>query len=153
MSYEITKKTIEETPFLFVERKVKLSEISEGMGAMFGAVYQYATSNGIAFAGCPLARYPDFCPDLITIQAGMPIVGECEGEGEIQVGALPGGPVASTIHQGPYDNLPQAHAAMKQWLEENSEEAGCAPWEVYLTDPSAVPNPADWKTEVVWPLK
>ena len=30
---------------------------------------------------------------------------------------LPGGPVAFTTHHGPYDNLPEAHAALEAWIE------------------------------------
>ena len=30
---------------------------------------------------------------------------------------------------------------------------GDGPWEVYLADPGRVPDPADWLTEVVWPLE
>lgn len=42
---------------------------------------------------------------------------------------LPGGPAATTVHEGPYDT------------------AG-APWESYITDPAEYPDPKDWKTEV-----
>ncbi len=27
-----------------------------------------------------------------------------------------------------------------------------APWESYVTDPAQHPDPADWRTEVYWPL-
>lgn len=37
-----------------------------------------------------------------------------------------------------------------------AQRKGCAiagpPWESYLTDPEATPNPADWRTAVYWPL-
>jgi AraC family transcriptional regulator len=29
--------------------------------------------------------------------------------------------------------------------------AAGAPWETYLTDPAEVPDPAEWRTEVVYP--
>ncbi|MEM9557854.1 MAG: helix-turn-helix domain-containing protein [Acidobacteriota bacterium] len=152
MSYTITRKTLEEAPFLFIRRQVQPEAIAEALGSMLPAVFQYATARGIPFAGPPTARYPSFGPGLITIEAGLPIAVEAEGEGEIECGALVGGAVASTIHHGAYDTLHEGHAAVQAWLEENGEEAG-APWEVYLTDPGEVPDPADWQTELIWPLR
>ena len=153
MSYEINKRQIVETPFLFIRRQAKSEEIAEALGAMFGSVFQFATAQAIPFAGAPTARYPCFGPGLITIEAGMPVAGADAGEGEIEVGSLLGGDVATTIHPGAYDKLGDAHEAIQRWLVENGEEANGAPWEVYLTDPGEVPDPADWRTEVNWPLK
>ena len=153
MSYEVTKKRITETPFLFMRREVKPEALAEALGAMFGPVFQYATAKGIPFAGPPTARYPSFGPGLITIEAGMPIAGPGEGEGEIELGSLVGGDVATTIHKGPYENLNLGHEAVQGWLKENNEVASGAPWEAYLTDPGEVPNPADWLTEITWPLE
>ena len=153
MSYEVTKKKSTETPFLFMHRRVKPEAIAEALGNMFPAVFQFATSHGIPFAGPPTARYPSFGPGLVTIEAGLPIAGPADGEGEIKVGSLAGGDVATTIHKGPYDNLDQAHEAIQRWLTESNEEAAGAPWETYLTDPGEVPDPAEWLTEVNWPLR
>ena len=32
------------------------------------------------------------------------------------------------------------------------KKAGGAPWEVYISDPGEVPDPAEWITEIVHPL-
>lgn len=153
MSYEVQKTTTTETPFLYMHRQVKPEMIAEALGEMFGAVFQYATAQGIPFAGAPTARYISFGPGLITIEAGMPVAAASEGEGDIQSGSLHGGTVARTIHKGPYDSLSQGHEAVQEWLAENDEKAGGAPWEVYVTDPGQVPDPSDWVTEINWPLE
>ncbi len=152
MSHEIKKRSVEATPFLFVRTKAKQEEIASALESSFGAVFQYATTNGIAFAGPPTARYANFGPGFITIEAGMPVAGDARGEGDIELGSLFGGEVATTIHKGPYDQLSEAHQAIESWLAENSEQAAGGPWESYVTDPGEVPDPADWETEVNWPL-
>jgi len=58
----------------------------------------------------------------------------------------------STIHTGAYDSLPEAHAALEGWLESRDLRAAGAVWEVYVTDPGQVPDPSEWKTEVICPL-
>lgn len=152
MNYEISKKQIEETPFLYMRRQVKPEEISDALAGIFGPVFQFATANGIPFAGPPTTRYVSFGPGLVTIEAGMPVAGAPEGEGEILLGTLVGGTVASTVHKGPYDSLSLGYEAIQKWMMENNEESGGAPWEVYITDPGEVPDPAEWLTEIIHPL-
>ena len=66
--------------------------------------------------------------------------------------SLPGGTIAVTIHAGPYDKLGDAYSAVQEWMNANGYKPNGAPWEAYLTDPGDHPNPADWKTEVCWPV-
>jgi AraC family transcriptional regulator len=57
------------------------------------------------------------------------------------------------MHGGPYDTLTETYAALERWIEANSARAGGAPWESYITDPADLPDPAEWRTEVYWPLR
>jgi len=56
------------------------------------------------------------------------------------------------VHGGLYDELPNTYAALERWIEANGLRAGDAPWESYITSPAEDTNPADWRTEVYWPL-
>ena len=44
------------------------------------------------------------------------------------------------------------NAAIERWIDENNLRPNGPPWEWYVTDPGEHPNPADWRTEVYWPL-
>lgn len=151
MDYSIERKEMPETVFLYVERRVVQTDIASALGQMLPAAFQYATRRGYAFAGPPTCRYSNFSPGQVTLAAGLPVAGEATGEGDVQVGVLPGGPAATTVHVGPYEGLHLAHAAVESWVLEQGATAG-DPWEVYLTDPGEVPDPAQWQTLVVWPL-
>ena len=155
MTYTITKKTIAAQPALAVKRKVKPSEIAQNLGEMFGLVHLTAQKLGAALAGPPFARYLDCPPGLWTIEAGMPLAAPVAGpEGaEVIAITLPAGSAAVALHTGPYDKLSEAHAAIQQWIEKQGLSSAGAPWESYLTDPAEHPDPKDWKTEVVFPLK
>ena len=89
---------------------------------------------------------------LITIEAGCPLASPARGAGEVEAGFLQGGPAAVALHAGAYDELPATYAALERWLEESGYLPGGPPWESYLTDPADFPNPADWRTQVYWPL-
>ena len=52
----------------------------------------------------------------------------------------------------PDNRTPETNAAVERWIEEHGFRVGGAPWESYVTDPAQHPDPADWRTEVYWPL-
>jgi AraC family transcriptional regulator len=163
MTYSIEKKELSPQPVLVVRRKVKRSEIAAAIGEALPRVFAYSAQRGIALAGLPFTRYIDMGPELITMEPGMcvapgaeigsdPAGTQTSAEGEVVSSILPGGPVAGTIHTGPYDQLPNAYAAVEQWIKSQGFTPAGAPWESYLTDPGEQPDPKDWKTEVLWPI-
>lgn len=155
MTYQIEKKTLTETPVIFSRRRGELSKLAELLGELLPSVFAYAMEQALPMAGPPYVRYVEQSPAFVTVEAGMPLVSPVSAPADrddIEVGVLPGGPAASTIHTGPYDTLGEGHVAIDLWMAEQGLASGGSPWEVYLTDPGEVPDPADWQTEIVWPL-
>lgn len=55
--------------------------------------------------------------------------------------------------QGNYINLKEAWATARKYLKDNNIEASAmSPFEVYKNDPTSVPNPAHWITEIYIPI-
>lgn len=153
MTYSITKTQLPPQPVLVIRRRVQPSALAASLGELFGRVYLYAQQNGIPLAGRPFTRYVEWGPGVWTIEAGFPVASLPQpGEGEIAAVTLPGGPAATAVHVGPYDQLSAAHAAVQQWVDAEGYAAAGAPWESYLTDPADDPDPSHWKTELFWPL-
>jgi AraC-like DNA-binding protein/effector-binding domain-containing protein len=161
MSYAINRKELSAQPVLVVRRRVKLSEIGSALAEILPSVFTHAQQTGAAIAGQPFTGYLEWGPGLVTIEAGIPILPSgndshdgksASGGSEIVAACLPGGPVATVTHSGPYEKLAEAHAAIQQWIEAQGLLAAGPPWETYTTDPADYPDPQDWKTEVFWPL-
>ena len=158
MTYSITRKELSPQPVLVVRCRVTRSEIAKTIGEVLPRIFAYAQQHGIALAGLPFTRYSEMSHGLMTMEPGMRIAApaaapaQAADESGVVMDALPGGPAATTLHQGPYDTLSEAYAAIERWIEAEGLTAGGAPWESYLTDPGEYPNPQDWKTEVVWPI-
>ncbi len=160
MAYSITKQEMAPQPVLLARRRVKRSEIAHAIAEALPRVFLYAQQHGIALAGLPLTRYLAASPGTVTIEPGMRIASGAVSTpddadifaGTIFAGTLPGGPVATTMHAGPYEGLPDAYAAIEQWIEAEGLAASGPPWECYVNDPGDFPDPKDWKTEVFWPL-
>jgi AraC family transcriptional regulator len=167
VTYSIVKKDLAEQPVLLVRRRVKRSEIAATIGAVLPSIFQYAQERGIALSGHPLTRYSATGLGLLTIEPAMRIVGPrpsaaSTGAAESTPGSstneviedvLPAGPAATTVHNGSYETLQDAYAALEAWMESNAIQPAGAPWESYITDPAEHPDPKDWRTEVCWPIR
>jgi effector-binding domain-containing protein len=166
MSYVVKKTELQPQPVIVGRKRVQRAEISAAIGQVLGHVFQFAQQRGIALTGFPFTRYVDVGPGLITMEPGMRIAGsgqeplhidaawlQATGEAAVRADTLPGGPAAFTVHMGSYDTLADAYGAIQQWIESEGLTPAGPPWECYVTDPAEHPNPADWKTEVYWPLQ
>ena len=148
----IVRQELAAQPALYIRRRIARHELQPTLAECFGKVFGYCHKAGLPLAGRPYTRYVSIGPGLLTIEAGKPLAAAASGDGEIEAGVLPGGAIAVGVHGGPYDKLNETYAAMERWMEENGYRPGEPPWESYITDPTEFPNPADWRTEVYWPL-
>jgi len=150
----IERREIEnEQPILFIRRRIPVSQLQPTMAECFGALFGYGQKAGLPIAGQPISRYVSTGAGLWTVDLVMPLMQPAEPNGEMESGVLVSGPVAFAVHEGPYDQLSETYAAIEKWIEDNGYGAGGPPWESYVTDPAELPNPADWRTEVFWPLE
>ena len=148
----IERRELEAQPILVTRLTAARHELSQAIGTGVGKVYTYAQQAGIALAGHPFTRYLSAGPGLLTIEVGFRVATAVAGEGHVEAGQLPGGPAVVAVHGGPYDQLSETYAAAERWMAENSLSPAGAPWEWYVTDPAEHPDPADWRTDVFWPV-
>lgn len=136
-----------------VREEVSENDLAEAMGRMFQAVMSTLRELGVEPASQPFARYHSF-GETIDFEAGVVVDRPIEDVGAVKPGELPAGPAAIAVHTGTYETLGATHAAMRRWLEANpSQRPNGGPFEIYVSDPAAEPDPAKWITEVVYPLK
>jgi len=152
MSLEITVKDCPEQPILLIRRRIARGELQSMLAQCFGALFAHGQRSGLPIAGWPLTRYVSMGPGLWTVEAAMPLASPAAASGDMQPGSLPAGPTACAVHVGAYEQLPDTHAAIERWIEAQGYQVAGPPWESYVTDPAGHPDPADWRTEVYWPL-
>ena len=116
------------------------------IGAALGA--SGATSTGPAFAY--YVREPD---DSCELEVGFPIDGAIEPAGDVVPSRLPGGRVATVVHEGGYDGLQQSWSRLQDWAEQQGLTRVGGFWEVYLTEPGPDADPADNRTALYLPLR
>ena len=151
MSTEVEIKMLQPQATVTIRATTTPAEIGPTLDRLLPEISAYLEQRGIPAAGPPFARYHDFSDDRADLEAGFPVAALSLAMA-VAAGELPGGPAAVAWHIGPYDTLTQAHHAVEAWLAEQGRTMTGAPWEVYWTDPGENPDPATWRTEVVWPV-
>ena len=133
--------------------EVDSSTLSLAMGRVQQAVREALEKQGVTGSSGPFARYHSF-GETVDFEAGVMVDKPIAPDGDVKPGVLPSGPAAIAVHGGPYDTLDATYDAMRGWLDGNPDYvANGGPYEIYLTDPSAEPDPSKWLTEIIFPLK
>jgi effector-binding domain-containing protein len=140
-------------PVASIRTKVRVQEISAQLAILLPEVGAYLHAVGGKSVGGPFTRYHGFEGDTVDLEAGIALLEPVAGKGRIQAGELPGGRVVTGWHIGPYEGLAAAHEALAAWLREQNLAARGGVWEIYWTDPGMVPDPKQWKTQLLAPVK
>jgi effector-binding domain-containing protein len=127
-------------------------QIGARMSQAFGTVYEYVGRHGIHPIGPPVGCYEMGTRNTFEVLAGCVVDVPIEADGDIEPYVLQGGPALTTVHAGPYDELPKAYEALEAHAREFGQELDMTTmWEEYLTGPDV---PADeMRTAIHWPLK
>lgn len=148
----IERRELTSQPVLIMRCRTPRAELQAAIGNSLGGVFGHCQKVGLPLEGKPFVRYLSTGPGLWDIECGKPLAAPAPGDGAIEAATLPGGPVLVAMHGGSYDQLNDTYVAMERWMHANGVRPGSAPWESYITDPADHPDPADWRTEVYWPL-
>jgi effector-binding domain-containing protein len=149
---EVEFKDVPEQPALVIRERAPLDKLSEIIPAAIDEVHGHLQSvagfHGPPFNVCP---YPDE-EGLIDLEIGWPVAGEVTGAGRVEYTTLPACTVVSLWHRGPYTELGRTYRALDEFVKQEGLTTAGAPREIYETSPEEVPDPADWLTEVQFPI-
>ena len=130
--------TIDAQQTAAVRKNVPMAELTTAFDTGFSQVMQAVTEQGATVTGPPFGYYHSMPGETIDVSIGFPVSSEVRA-GDVQPFELPGGQAVVGTHVGPYDQLEGLELAEGMW-------------EQYVSDPSAEPDPATWRTLIVWPL-
>lgn len=141
---------------LAVHGDVARDDLSGFFGRAFMSVPGAAAAAGVEVVGPPFGLYPSITGASVEVEAGFPVsaaTGAASSDDEaVHDLVLPGGEVAQAVHTGPYDTLGETYDALEAWMGEHELGPAGPPWESYLSDPGAEPDPQQWRTLVRWPV-
>jgi len=155
MNYEIHVKQLPPQVIASERTHTALAELGNTMQSTLATI---ATSvhPPDAAQGAPFAIYYDepIKPDDIDVEIGVPIAGGAtlQQSARVHRRQLSGGPVAFTMHVGPYDTIGGAYTAIYDWVKAHGHRPLGPPREVYLVGPGQGVDPADYRTEIDVPI-
>jgi len=136
-NYEVIQKEV--APMLVASRRVTIptnAEVSDYLGGAFDEVYGLIAAQGAKPTGPCLALWHQPAAILKNEDAegAVPIEKPVEGNDRVRVYELPSGRFVSVVHDGPFETMNQAHAALLSWAESNGYEVAGMYREVYLRE-------------------
>ena len=145
--------------YMYTTTASKISQVDEKMASMFTEVSNYMDENGIEKNGNPFVLYNDWNETSGTAIFSAGIFTSSEvitpAESEILNGFIPNQKVLKTTLKGDYKNLKEAWDTAYKYIAENDLEVieDAQNFEVHLTSPDQVANPAKWITHLYIPVK
>ncbi len=161
MEYQVEVEEGIEQPYVGFEFECMPDEFETRIEQTLTEVWSLLDTAGVIPAGPPICVVPQIQhlddeippPTPWRLICGFPVEDEVEAEDPVKVGTLPGGRVATTVHQGKLDTLSTAYLALQVHMMQNGMEPNGPPWEIYLTDPVWEPDESQWRTVVRWAIR
>lgn len=135
---------------LYIRRKLSKEDCSLGYGRFFCKLFQKITTEKLTVTGKPITIFhnPGYDPFEFDIEFAIPIKEAVTGTRDFESGLC----VKSTL-LGAYTNITSIYARQREWAEENGYEFVKVPFEVYAVEPNLDNSPADYVTEIFYPVK
>ena len=128
--------------------------ISQKMSELYGKLFAYMGAKSLQPVNAPFAIYYSFEPNGNTeFEVGIPVGSSVEGTDEVKFKEYPAMKVISTVYVGPYQSVAPTYEALKKYAANNKLETHPISWEIYLTDPSQVTDPAKYQTMIYLVVK
>lgn len=144
--YEVRVEERAGRPVAVIRADVPYDDLAAFLSGAFTEVMGAVAEQGASLAGPPFGRYTPAGRGF-GVTAGFPVDRPVLARGRVVPDELPAGPVAVTLHTGPYSDVGEAYRAVMQWVPAHGMTVAGEAWESYLDGPDVdVP-----RTEVCLP--
>jgi effector-binding domain-containing protein len=144
--------------YIYNSTSCKINDLKNSIDELLPKVKQYAEDNNIDISGFPYIYYHSYDVEnnAVMFSCCIPTTSRViTTEPDILTGQLYPFKTLKTTLKGDYINLKEAWDMSMKYITNsgNTVDDNGPMLEVYSTDSSNVPNPADWKTEIYIALK
>src|SRR5579859_6731988 len=128
MSYQVTMIDVAARPTAVVPATTTWQEFPKLWMDLLNEVWACLRAGGVDRGCRNVMLYWD---DVPHVEVGVELSVPCPLTGRVVASALPKGPVAMTVHRGPYAGLSTAHQAVLDWCAAQGLQPAGPRWEVY----------------------
>jgi len=141
-----------EAPMAFIHLTVPRAEIRTVMGPGLSELHAALAAQGATPSGPWFTHHRRMDPAVFDFEICVPVSSPVTPSGRVQAGYLPAATVAQTVLHGPYEGLADAWGRLEAWITTQGHRPAADLWERYVVGPETSADPADWRTELNWPL-
>ena len=138
MDYDVRVCEVTATPLAVARGFATRETLGRRIVELLDEVYRFQAQKNMHQAGLNVVVYrqapeagQSLAPGGFPVEAGVQVEAPFPSAGTVVCAATPAGPVATTTHMGPYEGLPQAHAAVRQWCGDEGRALAGPRWEIY----------------------
>jgi len=128
------------------------ADLPEFFERAFASAAEAVKASGVEIVGPPFGFYPEMPTATVAVEAGFPVLKPVEATANTHRLVLPGGRVVQAMHIGPYETMEATYLELQSWMDEQGHHPAAGMWECYLSDPLTEPDPATWRTLIIWPI-
>ncbi|MBF6357949.1 MerR family transcriptional regulator [Nocardia higoensis] len=151
----IEYRALPSTRVLAVREVVAKPDIDRWCAAAYPRLYAAIAAAGSAPAGPAGATYPldYFTDDVGEVLAYVPVPpGDAIPAAGLELAVLPAHRVAIALHRGSFDDVDRTYGALGTHVAEHDRALPEPVREIYLAGPGDTADPADYRTEICWPV-
>lgn len=127
-------------------------QIQQAMQEAIREVTSLLREQGVSPAGPWFAHHHRKPTSTFDFDVCFPTERLIQPAGRVETGNIPATEVLRTIYRGSYDKLHLAWPEFVEWIEINGYKTREDAFEVYSIGPNEERNPANWQTEMNYPL-
>jgi effector-binding domain-containing protein len=133
MAYNVRIQDADSTPIAVITGRATGSDLTQKIFSLLSTVRKSLKKRRVGGVGLNVVLYnrePEM-DDGFSIEVGVQIASPLDVDGDVVCSSTPAGTVATVLHMGPYEQIPQAHKAVLRWCRENGRTTNGLNWEVY----------------------
>lgn len=152
-----TAELVEVSPhdYYHITEEVPFADMTdEFFGERYGKLVDYLGADAQNMTMQPFAIYHTWDEEkqMTKVSTAIACKSDKPGNEEIEKGVTHEGVALKCNYYGPYEDMEGVHNFMHSHIQSENMEMVGSPWEVYVTDPATEPDPANWLTEVYYPV-
>ena len=150
---EIQIKDVPEQKVLVIRERAPLDELKDVIPAAFEEIAKYLHERGLQPVGPPTTICPYADEEgMVDVENAWTVDCDVAGSSRIEATTLPACTAVTYEHRGHYSELDRSYRALQGLVEREGLTVVREPREIYWTDPNELSDPADWVTEIQFPI-
>lgn len=133
--------------------RIPKADIRKVMGPAIGELYATVRAQGGTVTGPWFSHHHRIAPDEWDFEIGVPVAAPIRAAGRVVPGVRPVVRGARAVLRGGYEGMADGWGALLRWMAENGHAPAPDLWERYLVGPETSSDPADWRTELIRPVR